>query len=147
MILTIKEAYAMHEAMSILIQSGKEYKGKLGLAFAYNFRLLHDSLGEYITRRDKIIRKYADKIDENTRKENDKNGIPNPVIISDPDRIDKANAEIKEFEDLKIDVPLMAISVKDLEKDESLTSNDFSVFISMIGEYKEELNNVKVIHE
>ena len=141
--LTVKEAYAIHEAMSIHIQSGKTIKGKVGLAFAYNFRLIHDSMGEYIARRNEIISKYADPIDSDTHENNLKNGVADPIVVSDPEKLRLANNEIREFENLSIELPLIEITNEDIINTPDIDSSDASILIWMSTDYIEASKNIK----
>ena len=141
--LTVKEAYALHESMATHIQSGRTIKGKVGLAFAYNFRILHEALGEYITRRDTIVKKYADPVDEETHKKNEKAGIADPIVISNRENLEKANEEIKEFEDLTIELPLMEITNEDIMNTEGIDSSDMSILIFMSSDYIKAIKDIK----
>lgn len=139
---TVKEAYAIHEAMANIIYR-KSFKGKIGLVFAYNFRLLHEALSEYITKRDEIITKYADEIDEETKKEYDEKGIIPSPAISNPENLEKANKEIDEFSSVKIELPLMGIKIDDLEKAEDIDSTDMSILLYFCDEMRKDIDKVK----
>ena len=143
MTFTVKEAYALHEAMFNHSNSKKTIKGKVGLAFSYNYRLLHEALSEFISRRDDIIRKYADKIDDKTREmyENENKAIP--ITITDPNNLAMANKEISEFEDLKIELPIMEISVDDILKNEEMDSSDMDLVIWMTKEFISDKKKIK----
>lgn len=142
MVYSIKEAYAIHEAMSNKIPV-KSFKGKIGLIFAYNFRILHEALSEYITKRDEIINKYADKVSDEDRKEYEKNGITPPVMITNKENLEKANKEIEEFSSVKLELPLMGVKLEDLEKAEDIDSSDISILLYFCDEMNKDIKKIK----
>lgn len=136
--LVLKNAYSYHEAIAHYFANESEaIKGKVGFALRYNFRLLHESLGEYITKRDAIIKKYADPVSEEVHKQCEENGLADPVIITDKDNLNKANEEIKEFEDIEIELPLIIISIDDVMNAEGIDSSNADLLIWMTKEYIE----------
>jgi len=147
MTLSIKEAYSLHEAMAGIITSSNSasIKGKAGLAFSYNFRLLHEAISEYITKRNDIINKYADVISEEEKEKYDKEGIIPPTTITDPDKLREANKEIAEFEDLKIEIPVMIISTDDILKCEDIDTYVMQLLIWMTKEFEEDKNKIKEV--
>lgn len=136
--ITIKEAYAYHEAIANYIKHGDEpVKGKAGFVLRYNFRILHDYLSEYIKKRDDIIRKYADSVSDEIRKQCEENGTHIPVVITNKENFDKANKEIKEFEDIELELPLLIISIDEVMNSDGIDSNNSDLFIWMTKEYRD----------
>lgn len=138
--ITIKEAYAYHEAIANYIKHVDEpVKGKAGFALRYNFRILHNYLSEFIKKRDDIIKKYADPIDDEDRKKYEEEGKSIPVVITKKENFDKANEEIKEFEDIELELPLLIISIDEVMNSEGIDSNNADLFIWMTKEYRDSI--------
>ena len=57
---SIKNLYNLHENLAAFIQNNAStIVGKAGMVVTYNYRLLHDSLTEFIAERTRIINKYG----------------------------------------------------------------------------------------
>ena len=84
----IADLYPLSEALaSFIVDFSDVVMGKASVIFHYNFRVLHDSLNEYLSERDNIITKYGKK---------DENGNAY-VPADDKENVDKAIEEINEI--------------------------------------------------
>ena len=130
---TVKDAFAIHEAMNTMNVSGAgtDLKGKMGLIYAYNFRILHEALGEYMNVRNKIIAKYADDKDS-----------PVPSI-TDEENLKKANDELENYAGLNIELPLMEVSMEDLENANDVNTNIMSIMLYFCPEMKDKIGEIK----
>lgn len=134
--LVLKEAYSIHEAIAHYFSSSNDpIKGKVGFALRYNFKILHDALEVYIEKRDGIIKKYADPVSGEVHNECQEKGIPDPVIVSNKENLKKANEEIKEFEDLEIELPIITVTLDDVMNTDGIDSSNAEILIWMTKEY------------
>ena len=100
---------------------------------------MHNYLSEFIKKRDDIIKKYADPIDDEDRKKYEEEGKSIPVVITKKENFDKANEEIKEFEDIELELPLLIISIDEVMNSEGIDSNNADLFIWMTKEYRDSI--------
>lgn len=130
---SMKDAFAIHEAMNTMNISGagSDLKGRLGLIYAYNFRILHEALGEYLNVRNKIIKKYADDPDA---------AVPS---ITDEKKLEQANEEISKYADLNIDLPVMEVTMDDLEKASDASTNIMSIMLYFCPEMNTKIGDIK----
>lgn len=141
--LSVLKAYEIHESIASFLGAGKSIKGKVGLALAYNFRLIHDAMGEFITKRNEIISKYADPIDDDTKAKLEAEGKTVSPTITNKDMIAKAESEILEYGSLYIDIPIMEISQDDIMNTSDIDSESAAIVIWMCKEYNEASEAVK----
>ena len=127
----IADLYPLSEALaSFIVDFSDVVMGKASVIFHYNFRVLHDSLNEYLSERDNIIAKYGKK---------DENGNAY-VPADDKENVDKAIEEINEIGDIQIEVPLVTIPMEDLYKvADSVPASRIAPLIWMTTEYQETL--------
>lgn len=127
----IADLYPLSEALaSFIVDFSDVVMGKASVIFHYNFRVLHDSLNEYLSERDNIITKYGKK---------DENGNAY-VPADDKENVDKAIEEINEIGDIQIEVPLVTIPMEDLYKvADSVPASRIAPLIWMTTEYQETL--------
>lgn len=127
----IADLYPLSEALaSFIVDFSDVVMGKASVIFHYNFRVLHDSLNEYLSERDNIITKYGKK---------DENGNAY-VPVDDKENVDKAIEEINEIGDIQIEVPLVTIPMEDLYKvADSVPASRIAPLIWMTTEYQETL--------
>ena len=127
----IADLYPLSEALaSFIVDYSDVVMGKASVIFHYNFRVLHDSLNEYLSERDNIITKYGKK---------DENGNAY-VPADDKENVDKAIEEINEIGDIQIEVPLVTIPMEDLYKvADSVPASRIATLIWMTTEYQETL--------
>lgn len=127
----IADLYPLSEALaSFIVDYSDVVMGKASVIFHYNFRVLHDSLNEYLSERDNIITKYGKK---------DENGNAY-VPADDKENVDKAIEEINEIGDIQIEVPLVTIPMEDLYKvADSVPASRIAPLIWMTTEYQETL--------
>ena len=127
----IADLYPLSEALaSFIVDFSDVVMGKASVIFHYNFRVLHDSLNEYLSERDNIITKYGKK---------DENGNAY-VPADDKENVDKAIEEINEIGDIQIEVPLVTIPMEDLYKvADSVPASRIATLIWMTTEYQETL--------
>lgn len=127
----IADLYPLSEALaSFIVDYSDVVMGKASVILHYNFRVLHDSLNEYLSERDNIITKYGKK---------DENGNAY-VPADDEENVGKAIKEINEIGDIQIEVPLVTIPMEDLYKvADSVPASRIAPLIWMTTEYQETL--------
>lgn len=135
----IADLYPLSEALaSFIVDFSDVVMGKASVIFHYNFRVLHDSLNEYLSERDNIIAKYGKK---------DENGNAY-VPVDDKENVDKAIEEINEIGDIQIEVPLVTIPMEDLYKvADSVPASRIAPLIWMTTEYQETLKTDDTVNE
>ena len=135
----IADLYPLSEALaSFIVDFSDVVMGKASVIFHYNFRVLHDSLNEYLSERDNIITKYGKK---------DENGNAY-VPVDDKENVDKAIEEINEIGDIQIEVPLVTIPMEDLYKvADSVPASRIAPLIWMTTEYQETLKTDDTVNE
>ena len=135
----IADLYPLSEALaSFIVDFSDVVMGKASVIFHYNFRVLHDSLNEYLSERDNIIAKYGKK---------DENGN-DYVPVDDKENVDKAIEEINEIGDIQIEVPLVTIPMEDLYKvADSVPASRIAPLIWMTTEYQETLKTDDTVNE
>ena len=135
----IADLYPLSEALaSFIVDFSDVVMGKASVIFHYNFRVLHDSLNEYLSERDNIITKYGKK---------DENGNAY-VPADDKENVDKAIEEINEIGDIQIEVPLVTIPMEDLYKvADSVPASRIAPLIWMTTEYQETLKTDDTVNE
>lgn len=129
---SIRELYALHESLAMFIQNNSsKVVGKAGMVINYNYRVLHDSLKEYIEERTRIITENGTP---------DENG--NHTIDRETEKGAAAFEEIEKLEDAYLSLPLMTIPMADFDQlAEKVTLVNLSALVPMTTEYLENIIN------
>ena len=119
MVLTNKE---MFDSLAIFAKA-KE-KGMLGYAIAKNKRIILAELGEYVEKRDELLKKYGEDIGEGRFQLSQKN-------------VQKFFDELQPYNELSVDIPVMQVS-QEVFCNGTLDSSEMFIIEWMVREEKGE---------
>lgn len=128
----MQDLYSLEEYLAnFIVENSAVVMGKISVILHYNYRILRDSVSEYLSERDAIITKYG-KPTEN-----------GGYIIEgeDTESMNKALAELEEINKIEIDVPVITFSMEDLYKlADVVPSGDIGRLMIMTTEYQEAID-------